>query len=131
MLAALLTARIVGALDEVPSRGSAAKRWSSGSSRWPTTCGDDEVVMSVLTQGPELAMVYIDRTAGHQPADPASTRLAADIKLAQDEGSVRPGDAASARGHVSADRPVDDPVRTDRRADPRRRRARRRTLPTA
>ena len=64
VLAALLTARIVGVLRDVPTRGGAARRWSSGSSAVAERLRHDEVVMSVLHSAPELAMVYIAERLG-------------------------------------------------------------------
>jgi hypothetical protein len=49
-------------------------------------------VMSVLHNAPNLAMVYITERLGTSQQILIDT-LAQAIKLAQDEGSVRPGDA--------------------------------------
>ena len=68
------------------------------------------------------------RAAGHQPADP-HRHVGGRHQARPGRGQRAARRTASARGDVSADRPVDDPVRADRRPDPRRRRARRRTRP--
>ncbi len=88
----------------------------------------DDVVMSVLRSAPDLAMVYIAERLGTSQQILLDA-VAGDIKLAQEEGSVRGGRSTPAGGDVSADHAVDDPVRADRRADPRRRCAGRRTGP--
>jgi AcrR family transcriptional regulator len=91
VLAALLTARIVGALDAVPRRGvgrdSVVQRIGEVADR----LRNDEVVMAVLRKAPELTMVYLTERLGTSQQILIDT-LAADIKLAQEEGSVRPGE---------------------------------------
>ena len=52
---------------------------------------NDEVVMSVLNQAPELTMVYTTERLGTSQQVLIDT-FAADIKLAQEEGSVRAGE---------------------------------------
>ena len=91
MLAALLTARIVGALDAVPSRGVGREAVVERVVAVADHLRDDEVVMSVLHRAPELTMVYITERLGTSQQILIDT-LAADIKLAQDEGSVRAGE---------------------------------------
>ena len=91
VLAALLTSRIVGVLDDVPSRGSAGRRWSSASSRVAERLRRDDVVMSVLRSAPDLAMIYIAERLGTSQ-QVLLDAVAAEIKLAQEEGSVRAGD---------------------------------------
>jgi len=91
VLAALLTARIVGALDAVPTRGVGREAVVERMVAVADHLRDDEVVMSVLNRAPELTMVYTTerlRTSQQILID----ALAADIKLAQDDGSVRPGE---------------------------------------
>lgn len=91
ILAALLTARITRALDSVPSTGvgrvplvervvgvAQAIRW-------------DDVVMSVLYQDPNLAMSYLSERLGTSQQMLLDT-VAAEIRAAQDQGSVRSGD---------------------------------------
>ncbi len=52
---------------------------------------NDEIVMAVLHSAPELAMVYITERLGTSQQILIDA-LAAEIKLAQDEGSVRVGE---------------------------------------
>ena len=91
VLAALLTARIVGALDAVPSRGVGREALVERVVAVAEHLRNDEVVMSVLRRAPELTMVYITERLGTSQQILIDT-LAADIKLAQEEGSVRPGE---------------------------------------
>ena len=91
VLAALLTARIVGALDAVPSRGVGREALVQRVVAVAEHLRNDEVVMSVLRRAPELTMVYLTERLGTSQQILIDT-LAADIKLAQEEGSVRPGD---------------------------------------
>jgi AcrR family transcriptional regulator len=91
VLAALLTARIVGALDSVPSRGVGRSAVIGRVLAVTEHLRNDEVVMSVLQRAPELTMVYLTERLGTSQQILIDT-LAADIKLAQEEGSVRPGE---------------------------------------
>ena len=91
VLAALLTARIVGALDAVPTRGVGREAVVERMVAVADHLRDDEVVMSVLNRAPELTMVYTTERLGTSQQILIDT-LAADIKLAQDEGCVRPGE---------------------------------------
>jgi len=91
VLAALLTARIVGALDAVPTRGVGREAVVERIVAVADHLRDDEVVMSVLNRAPELTMVYTTERLGTSQQILIDT-LAADIKLAQDDGSVRPGE---------------------------------------
>ena len=91
VLAALLTARIVGALDAVPIRGVGRDAVVERIVAVADHLRDDEVVMSVLNRAPELTMVYTTERLGTSQQILIDT-LAADIKLAQEEGSVRPGE---------------------------------------
>jgi AcrR family transcriptional regulator len=91
VLAALLTARIVGALDAVPTRGVGREAVVERMVAVADHLRDDEVVMSVLNRAPELTMVYTTERLGTSQQILIDT-LAADIKLAQDEGSVQPGE---------------------------------------
>ena len=91
VLAALLTARIVGALDAVPTRGVGREAVVERMVAVADHLREDEVVMSVLNRAPELTMVYTTERLGTSQQILIDT-LAADIKLAQDEGSVRPGE---------------------------------------
>ena len=92
ILASLLTARITRALDDVPSRGVGRESLVERIVAFAGRLRHDEVVMSVLHQAPDLAMVYIAERMG------ASQQIlldavAGELKSGQDEGSVRVGDA--------------------------------------
>ena len=91
ILAALLTTRIVGALDAVPSHGVGREALVERVVAVADHLRNDDVVMSVLRKAPELTMVYITERLGTSQQILIDT-LAADIKLAQDEGSVRSGE---------------------------------------
>jgi AcrR family transcriptional regulator len=91
VLAALLTARIVGALDAVPIRGVGREAVVERVVAVADHLRNDDVVMSVLNRAPELTMVYTTERLGTSQQVLIDT-LAADIKLAQEEGSVRPGE---------------------------------------
>jgi AcrR family transcriptional regulator len=91
VLAALLTARIVGALDAVPIRGVDREAVVQRIVVVADHLRNDEVVMSVLSRAPELTMVYTTERLGTSQQILIDT-LADDIKLAQEEESVRPGE---------------------------------------
>ncbi len=91
VLAALLTVRIVGALDAVPSRGPGRSAVVERVVEVADHLRSDEVVMAVMRQAPELTMVYLTERLGTSQQILIDT-LAADIKLAQEEGSARPGE---------------------------------------
>ena len=91
VLAALLTAHIVGALDAVPSRGVGREALVERVVALADHLRNDNVVMSVLNKAPELTMVYITERLGTSQQILIDT-LAAEIKLAQEHGSVRPGE---------------------------------------
>ena len=91
VLAALLTARIVAALDAVPSAGTDRTAVVQRILDVGNQLRGDEVVMSVLRQAPELTMVYLTERLGTSQEILVDT-LAADIRLAQQSGSVRPGE---------------------------------------
>ncbi|WP_457145192.1 TetR/AcrR family transcriptional regulator [Mycobacterium sp. URHB0021] len=91
VLAALLTARITGALDKAPNRGVGREALVSRIVAVAEHLRHDEVVMSVLRNAPDLAMVYIAERLGTSQQILIDA-VASDVKLAQDEGSVRPGD---------------------------------------
>jgi AcrR family transcriptional regulator len=91
ILAALLTTRIVGVLDEVPSRGVGREAMVERIVAVAERLRRDEVVMSVLLKDPELAMHYIAERLGTSQQILIDA-VAAEIKLAQEEGSVRSGD---------------------------------------
>jgi AcrR family transcriptional regulator len=91
VLAALLTARIVGALDTVPSRGIGREALVERVVALADHLRNDDVVMSVLNEAPELTMVYLTERLGTSQQILIDT-LAAEIKLAQEDGSVRSGE---------------------------------------
>ena len=91
VLAALLTVRIVGALDAVPIRAAGRSGVVDRVVAVAEHLRDDEVVMAVLNKAPELTMVYLTERLGTSQQILIDT-LAADIKLAQEEGSVRTGE---------------------------------------
>ena len=91
ILAALLTRRITGALDEVPSRGVGRETLVERIVAVAEHLRRDDVVMSVLRKAPDLAMVYIAERLGTSQQILIDA-VAADLKLAQEEGSVRSGD---------------------------------------
>jgi AcrR family transcriptional regulator len=92
LLAALLTARIVGVLRDVPLRGDGGRealveRIVAVAERLRR----DEVVMSVFHSAPELAMVYIAERLGTSQQILIDA-VTADLEAAQRHGSVRSGD---------------------------------------
>ena len=91
VLAALLTARIVAALDAVPSSGTDRAAVVQRILGVGEQLRGDNVVMSVLRQAPELTMVYLTERLGTSQQILIDS-LAADIKIAQESGSVRPGE---------------------------------------
>ena len=91
ILAALLTSRIVGVLDEVPSRGRSREALVERIVAVAQRLRRDEVIMSVLLKAPDLAMIYIAERLGTSQQILLDA-VAFDIKLAQEEGSVRSGD---------------------------------------
>jgi AcrR family transcriptional regulator len=90
VLADLLTRRIAGALDHVPGRGNDRKALVERIVAVAERLRGDDVVMSVL-HAPSFAMVYIAERLGTSQQILIDA-LAHAIKLAQDEGSVRPGE---------------------------------------
>ncbi|MBU8818791.1 TetR/AcrR family transcriptional regulator [Mycolicibacterium goodii] len=92
ILAALLTARIVRVLDEIESdergREALVRRIVAAAGR----LRHDEVIMAVLHTAPDLAMVYIAERLGTSQQILIDA-VAGEIKLAQEDGSVRAGDA--------------------------------------
>jgi AcrR family transcriptional regulator len=100
VLAALLTTRIVRVLDDVPSRGVGREALVERIVGVAEHLRRDDVVMSVLRKAPDLAMVYIAERLGTSQQILIDA-VAAEIKLAQEEGSVRSGDPRqlAARAH--------------------------------
>ena len=91
ILAALLTSRIVGVMDAVPSTGLGREAVVDRIVAVAERLRRDEVVMSVLRNAPDLAMVYIAERLGTSQQI-LLDMVAAEIKLAQEDGSVRDGD---------------------------------------
>ncbi len=91
ILAALLTSRVTRVLDDVSDteidRAALVARIVAVAGRLQ----HDEIVMSVLHSAPELAMVYIAERLGTSQQILIDA-TAGQIKLAQEHGSVRPGD---------------------------------------
>ncbi|MCT7365992.1 TetR/AcrR family transcriptional regulator [Mycolicibacterium llatzerense] len=91
ILAALLTTRITNSLKEVAvsgaDRDAIVKRMVGMAER----LRDDEVIMSVLSSAPALAMVYIAQRMGTSQQILLEV-LAGALATAQADGSVRPGD---------------------------------------
>jgi AcrR family transcriptional regulator len=90
VLADLLTRRIAGALDQIPERGNDREALVERIVAIAKHLRGDDVVMSVL-HAPSFAMVYIAERLGTSQQILIDA-LAQAIKLAQDEGSVRPGE---------------------------------------
>ena len=91
LLAALLTARIVGVLRDVPSQGGGREALVERIVGVAERLRHDEVVMSVFHSAPELAMVYIAERLGTSQQILIEA-VASELKVAQREGSVRAGD---------------------------------------
>ena len=91
IVADLLTARIAGVLDEFPGRGADREAIVKRIVAVAEHLRSDEVIMSVLHNAPNIAMVYIIERLGTSQQI-MNDALAHAIKLGQDEGSVRGGD---------------------------------------
>lgn len=92
VLAALMTERIAGVLDKVPDTGSDRKALVQRVVEVARHLRADEIIMSVLQDAPEFAMVYIANRLGTSQMILIDALTHA-IKIAQDDGSVRAGDA--------------------------------------
>ena len=91
ILAALLTARIVHVLDDVGSTGPGREALVVRIVRVAQRLRHDEVIMAVLHTAFELAMVYIAERLGTSQQILIDA-VAGELKLAQEDGSVRGGD---------------------------------------
>jgi AcrR family transcriptional regulator len=91
ILAALLTMRITHALDDVPSRGVGRRQVVDRVVAVAGRLRLDDVIMMVLHDAPDLAMLYLSERLGTSQQILLDT-VAGELKSAQDEGSVRPGD---------------------------------------
>jgi AcrR family transcriptional regulator len=91
ILAALLTARITRVLDDAGDREIGREALVTRIVTVAERLQHDEIVMSVLHSAPELAMVYIAERLGTSQQILIDA-TAGQLKLAQEHGSVRPGD---------------------------------------
>lgn len=91
ILAALLTARIVRVLDDVESTGAGRQALVERIVTVAQRLRQDDVIMAVLHTAPDLAMVYIAERLGTSQQILIDA-VAGELKLAQEEGSVRAGD---------------------------------------
>lgn len=91
ILAALLTARITNSLNEVTVSGTDREAIVKRMVGMAERLRADEVIMSVLSSAPALAMVYIAQRMGTSQQILLEV-LAAALATAQADGSVRPGD---------------------------------------
>lgn len=92
ILAALLTMRVTQALDTVPSAGVGREPLVERVVAVAQLLRCDDVIMAVLREAPDLAMVYLADRLGTSQQILLDT-VAGEIKSAQDEGTVRSGDA--------------------------------------
>ena len=91
ILAALLTLRITHALDDVPSRGIGREHVVARVVAIAARLRRDDVIMAVLHEAPDLAMIYLSERLGTSQQILLDT-VASELKAAQHEGSVRKGD---------------------------------------
>lgn len=91
VIAELLTLRISGVLDAVPERGGDREAVVARVVAVAEHLRNDEIVMSVIVNAPSLAMVYIAERLGTSQQILIDA-LAEAITVAQEGGSVRPGD---------------------------------------
>jgi AcrR family transcriptional regulator len=89
ILAALLTRRIAAAVREVPARGDGREALVDRVVAVAERLRRDDLVMAVLRS--ELAMVYITQRLGTSQ-QVLIDALADNLRVAQRDGSVRPGD---------------------------------------
>lgn len=91
ILAALLTSRVTRGLDDASDSEVGREALVTRIVAVAGRLQHDEIVMSVLHSAPELAMVYIAERLGTSQQILIDA-TAGQIKLAQEHGSVRPGD---------------------------------------
>ncbi|TQK27929.1 TetR/AcrR family transcriptional regulator [Arthrobacter sp. SLBN-53] len=91
ILAALLTARVVRVLDGAGDPETGRRALVARIVGVARRLRDDQIVMSVLHDAPELAMVYIAERLGTSQQILIDA-VAGQLKLAQEDGSVRAGD---------------------------------------
>lgn len=91
VLAALLTRRITDIAREVQARGTDRAAIVDRVVAIAARLRHDDLLSAVLHSAPEFAMVYIAERLGTSQ-QVLIDALAADLKTAQSDGSVRPGD---------------------------------------
>ncbi|MGW0162912.1 TetR/AcrR family transcriptional regulator [Mycobacterium sp. NPDC003323] len=91
ILAALLTARVIRVLDGADDREIGRQALVARIVGVAGRLQHDEIVMTVLHNAPELAMVYIAERLGTSQQILIDA-VAGQLKLAQEDGSVRSGD---------------------------------------
>ncbi|GJF09223.1 TetR family transcriptional regulator [Mycolicibacterium cyprinidarum] len=91
VIAEVLTARIAGTLEDIPDRGVGREAVVDRVVAVAERLRRDAVVMSVIINAPNLAMVYITERLGTSQKILVDV-LAEAIKAAQHDGSVRVGD---------------------------------------
>ncbi|CDQ43138.1 TetR/AcrR family transcriptional regulator [Mycolicibacterium neoaurum] len=91
ILAALLTARVVRVLDDAGDSETGRRALVARIVGVARRLRHDQIVMSVLHDAPELAMVYIAERLGTSQQILIDA-VAGQLKLAQEDGSVRAGD---------------------------------------
>jgi AcrR family transcriptional regulator len=91
ILAALLTSRVIGVWQDVPSQGRGRDALVNRIVAVADRLRRDELIMSVLLSSPELAMVYITQRLGTSQ-QVLIDAAAAEIEAAQRDGSARAGD---------------------------------------
>ena len=91
LLAALLTARIIGVLRDLPTRDGGREALVERIVGVAERLRHDEVVMSVFHSAPELAMVYIAERLGTSQQILIEA-VASELTAGQRDGSVRAGD---------------------------------------
>ena len=91
ILTALLTARVVRVLDDAGDSETGRRALVARIVGVARRLRHDQIVMSVLHDAPELAMVYIAERLGTSQQILIDA-VAGQLKLAQEDGSVRAGD---------------------------------------
>ena len=91
ILASVLTVRITGALADIEAGGTDRRAVVRRIAALAGKLRDDDVIMSVLRTGPDLAMVYIAERMGTSQRILLEV-LADALTTAQRDGSVRAGD---------------------------------------
>lgn len=91
ILSALLTARITHALDEVPSGGVGRQYVVTRVVAVAARLRLDDVIMAVLHEAPDLAMLYLSERLGTSQQILLDT-VTSELAAAQRDGSVRAGE---------------------------------------